>query len=203
MIPVNTHLAALESHLILLNLPLRTRVSYLSSLKKYLEYCNIKNMEDAFTDDAVKQFVLYRYSQNLDWKTINLDYSAIKKYFVGALQKQWNTLMYPRPKVNAELPNVISKEEVQKLIENVRMVKYKAVFIFLYATGMRISEALAVKVKDINSDRLQIKVEKGKGQKDRYVDMPMELIEILREYYKIYKPTDSFFMEKTNTRSNL
>jgi len=143
-------------------------------------------MEDAFTDDAVKQFLLYRYSQNLDWKTINMDYSAIKKYFVGALQKQWNTLMYPRPKVNAELPNEISKEEVQKLIENVRMVKYKAVFIFLYATGMRISEALAVKAKDINSDRLQIKVEKGKGHKDRYVDMPMELIEILREYYKIY-----------------
>jgi len=88
MIPVNTHLAALESHLILLNLPLRTRVSYLSSLKKYLDYCNTKNMEDAFTDDAVKQLLLYRYSQNLDWKTINLDYSAIKKYFVGALQKQ-------------------------------------------------------------------------------------------------------------------
>jgi len=55
----------------------------------------------------------------------------------------------------------------------------------------------------LRDDRLQIKVEKGKGHKDRYVDIPMELIEILREYYKIYKPTDSFFMEKTNTRSNL
>ena len=78
MIPVNTHLTSFESHLILLNSPLRTRSSYLSSLKKYLEYCNTKNMEDAFTDDAVKQFLLYRYSQNLDWKTINLDYSAKK-----------------------------------------------------------------------------------------------------------------------------
>jgi len=86
--------------------------------------------------------------------------------------------MYPRPKVNTELPNLISKEEVQKLIENVRMVKYKVFFIFLYATGMSISEASAVKVKDINLERLQIKVEKGKGQKDRYVDEPMTLIEI-------------------------
>ena len=58
---------------------------------------------------------------------------------------------------------------------------------------MRISEALAVKVKDINSDRLQIKVEKGKGHKDRYVNVPVKLIEILREYYKIYKPTDRLF----------
>lgn len=196
MIPVSTHLTALESHLILLNSPLRTRVSYLSSLKKYLEFCNSKNMEYAFTDDAVKQFLLYRYSQNLDWKTINLDYSAIKKYLVGVLQKEWNVQMYPRPKANTELPNIISKEEVQKLIENVRMVKYKAFFIFLYATGMRISEALAVKVKDINSDRLQIKVEKGKGHKDRYIDVPMTLIEILREYYIIYKPSDNLFYGK-------
>ena len=101
--------------------------------------------------------------------------------------------MYPRPKANTELPNVISKEEVQKLIENVRMIKYKVFFIFLYATGMRISEALAVKVKDINSDRLQIKVGKGKGHKDRYVDIPMELIEILREYFIIYRPIDNLF----------
>ncbi|MFZ1750509.1 MAG: tyrosine-type recombinase/integrase [Saprospiraceae bacterium] len=193
MIPVNTHLTAFESHLVLLNSPLRTRVSYLSSLKKYLEYCNTQKRDDGFTDDAVKEYLLYRFSQNLDWKTINMDYSGIKKYFVGVLQKEWNTVMYPRPKVNAELPNVISKEEVQKLIENVRMLKYKAFFIFLYATGMRISEALAVKVKDIHSDRLQIKVEKGKGHKDRYVDVPMELIEILREYYKIYTPTDRLF----------
>ena len=58
---------------------------------------------------------------------------------------------------------------------------------------MGISEALAVKVTDINLDRLQIKVEKGKGHKDRYVDVPMTLIEILREYYIIYKPSDRLF----------
>jgi len=69
---------------------------------------------------------------------------------------------------------------------------------------MRISEALAVKVKDINSDRLQIKVEKGKGHKDRYVDVPVELIEILREYYIIYiNQQIGCFMEKIGTRPNL
>lgn len=197
MIPVNTHLKSFESHLILLNSPVKTRISYIAILKMYLQYCNAQHIEDAFTDAAVKQYLLYRYSQKLDWKTINMDYSAIKKYVVDVLQRPWNTQMYPRPKANAELPNVISKEEVQKLIAHVRMVKYKALFICLYATGMRISEALAVKIKDIDSDRLQIKVDKGKGHKDRYVDVPMKLIEILRQYYKIYRPTDRLFYGET------
>ena len=68
---------------------------------------------------------------------------------------------------------------------------------------MRISEALAVRVKDINSDRLQIKVENGKGHKDRYVDIPMELIEILREYYIIYKPSDRLFLRRKQTRDQI
>ena len=197
MIPVNIHLKAYEEYLILLNSPIKTRKSYLSIFRKYLEYCNNQHIDDAFTDAVVKQYLLYRYSQKLDWKTINMDYSAIKKYFGDVLQIAWNTQMFPRPKVNSELPNVISKEEVQKLIEHVRMVKYKALFIFLYATGMRISEALSVKVKDIDSDRLQIKIDKGKGHKDRYVDVPMKLIAILRQYYKIYRPTDRLFYGDT------
>ncbi len=193
MIPTNTHLKKFDEHLILLNTPIRTRTSYLSSLKKYLNYCNSKKIIDVMSDEAIKGYLLYRYEQNLDWKTINMDYSALKKYFEGVCQKEWNTKMYPRPKTNKELPNVISREEVQKLIAHVKMVKYKVFFIFLYGTGMRISEAIAVKVKDIDSIRLQIKVEKGKGHKDRYVDVPIELIEILREYYKIYKPTEYLF----------
>jgi integrase/recombinase XerD len=193
MIPTNTHLQKFDEYLILLNTPIRTRTSYLSSLKKYLSFCERKRIENVLSDEGVKQYLLHRYEQNLDWKTINMDYSALKKYFEGVWQKEWNTKMYPRPKSNKELPNVISQEEVEKLIANVKMLKYKVFFIFLYGTGMRISEALAVKVKDIDSARLQIKVDKGKGHKDRYVDVPIELIEILREYYKAFRPTDNLF----------
>ena len=78
MIPVNTHLKAFESHLILLNSPVKTRISYLSILRKYLQYCNAQHIEDAFSDAAVKQYLLYRYSQKMEWKTINMDYSAIQ-----------------------------------------------------------------------------------------------------------------------------
>jgi site-specific recombinase XerD len=193
MIPLNKHFRAFEDHLILRNAPLKTRRAYLSHLRNYLEYCITNDIAEAFTDEAIKQYLLYRYSQKLDWKTINIDYSAIKRYVTEVLHQDWNTRMFPRPKVSHELPNVISKEEVQKLIEHVSIPKYRVLFIFLYGTGMRISEALNVKVRDIDSQRLQIKIHKGKGHKDRYVDVPMELIEILREYYKIYRPSDWLF----------
>jgi integrase/recombinase XerD len=197
MIPVNEHLKAFEDQLILRNAPLKTRTSYLTHLRKFMEYCISKNLDEAFTNEAVKQYLLYRYSQKLDWKTVNIDYSAIKKYVTEVLGQEWNTQMFPRPKTNDELPNIISKEEVQKLIQHVRSLKYRVLFIFLYGTGMRISEALNVRVSDIDSQRLQIKIHKGKGHKDRYVDVPMELIEILREYYKVYRPTDRLFYGTT------
>lgn len=199
MVPTNTHLQKFDEYLILLNTPIRTRTSYLSSLKKYLTFCDERRLENVLSEEAVKDYLLHRYNQNLDWKTINMDYSALKKYFEGVWQKEWNTKMYPRPKANKELPNVISKEEVEKLLAHVRMIKYKVLFMFLYGTGMRISEALGVRVKDIDSTRLQIKVDKGKGHKDRYVDVPIELIEVLREYYKIYKPTDRLFFGEDRT----
>lgn len=197
MIPVNEHLKAFEDQLILRNAPLKTRTSYLTHLRKFMEYCISKNLDEAFTKEAVKQYLLYRYSQKLDWKTVNIDYSAIKKYVTEVLGQEWDTQMFPRPKTNDELPNIISKEEVQKLIQHVRSLKYRVLFIFLYGTGMRISEALNVRVIDIDSQRLQIKIHKGKGHKDRYVDVPMELIEILREYYKVYRPTDRLFYGTT------
>jgi site-specific recombinase XerD len=63
----------------------------------------------------------------------------------------------------------------------------------VYATGLRLGEVSNVRIKDIDSDRLQIKVVKGKGKKDRLVDVPIELIEVLREYYRIYRPVDLLF----------
>lgn len=202
MIPVQKHLKAFEEQLILRNSPVKTRVSYLSHLKKYIEYCNANNIIDAFTDEAVKQYLLYRYSQKLDWKTVNIDYSAIKRYFTDVLNQEWNTQMFPRPKTNHELPDIISKEEVLRLIQNTTKEKYRVLFIFLYATGMRISEALAVRVKDIDSQRLQIKIHKGKGHKDRFVDIPIELIDILRDYYRAYRPVDKLFYG-SNPQANL
>lgn len=193
MIQIEEHISAYADHLKLLNSPVQTKNSYLSILKRYLEFCLSKYHINPFQEELVKQYLLHRLSLKLDWKTINNDYSALKKYFTKVRGLEWNVEHLPRPKTQKALPNIISIEEVERLINNTENPKYKVLFIFLYTTGMRLSEALHFKVKDIDSDRLQVKVVKGKGKKDRMIEVPELLIDILRSYYSIYRPKDLLF----------
>ncbi|MBK8393577.1 MAG: tyrosine-type recombinase/integrase [Saprospiraceae bacterium] len=107
--------------------------------------------------------------------------------------REWDVDMLPRPKTEQSLPDILSINEVSRLIDSAGLLKYKVMFLFVYATGLRLGEVSNVRIKDIDSDRLQIKVVKGKGKKDRLVDVPIELIEVLREYYRIYRPVDLLF----------
>ena len=87
----------------------------------------------------------------------------------------------PRPRKDKILPKVLSQQDVIKLIEGARMYKHQIFLTFVYATGLRLSEALAITFEDIDGDRLQIRVNKGKGHKDRCVQIPQCLINLLRE----------------------
>ena len=193
MIQIQDHLKAYRDYLNLLNSPAQTQKSYLGVLKNYLEFCMNKYHLNPFQEDLLKQYLLYRFSLKLDWKTINNDYSSLKKYFTKVRELEWNVDHLPRPITQKSLPNILSLEEVERLINNTMNPKYRVFFIFLYATGMRLSEAQHFTIKDIDSDRLQVKVVKGKGKKDRLIEVPEVLIDILRAYYKLYRPTDVLF----------
>ncbi|MCX7611554.1 MAG: tyrosine-type recombinase/integrase [Ignavibacterium sp.] len=82
----------------------------------------------------------------------------------------------------------MSKEEVQKLISSTINIKHKAILCTIYSCGMRLSECLNLKIKDVQSDKMIIKIEQSKGKKDRYVPLSNSLLLLLREYYKIYHP---------------
>ena len=88
---------------------------------------------------------------------------------------------------------MISKSEVLKIIESCKHLKHRALLVTLYGTGMRAGELSNLKLVDIDSDRLQLRIRRGKGAKDRYVQVPMELLEYLRVYYKKYKPKTYLF----------
>lgn len=193
MMPIEVHLVKFAEHLTLLNSPDATKKTYLRSLKMYLAYCVKTYHANPIQEIVVRNYLLDRYSKGLDWKTINCDYSALKKYFTEVMKSAWSIDNLPRPKKATELPDIISREEVQLVIDHCAKPKHRVLLTFLYATGMRISEAIEVRVNDIDSHRLTIKVRGGKGMKDRYVDVPKELIELLREYYKIYRPIDRLF----------
>lgn len=197
MVSENYHVKRYEDYFILINSPQQTRKSYLSSFKKFLAFCNEHDYNDVYSNEVIREYLLERMSNKMNWKTVNIDHSALKKYVSVVSGKDWDVDMLPRPKAEQSLPDVLSQNEVSRLIDSAGLLKYKMLFLFMYATGLRLGEVSNIRIKDIDSDRLQIKVVKGKGKKDRLVDVPIELIEVLREYYRIYKPKDILFYGST------
>lgn len=92
-----------------------------------------------------------------------------------------------------KLPDVLSIEEIKQVIESIENLKHKTIISLIYSCGLRISECVNIKIKDIDSDRMLIKVVQSKGNKDRYVPLSNKMLLLLRNYYKVYEPKHFLF----------
>jgi site-specific recombinase XerD len=121
----------------------------------------------------------------------------MRKLFREVLEIEWSFKKLPRSKKERHLPEILSTEEVQRIIKGCENnIKHQAIMITLYATGMRVGELRKLRIEDILSDRNQIRIIKGKGGKDRYINIPEVLILVLREYYKHKRPKEYLFYGK-------
>jgi site-specific recombinase XerD len=118
---------------------------------------------------------------------------SISFFFRHVLKKPYviPTVIYPRQ--SSKLPPVMSAAEIKTLIDGVSNVKHRTVIILLYSTGMRLSEISALKIADIDSKNMRIKVVQGKGAKDRFTILSEQVLLELRAYYLIYKPKEYLF----------
>jgi len=192
---------AYEDYLYLINCSEYTRKAYLSNFRRYYLWCESKNITDIYHQMQVKAYLIHRVKNGAKWQTMNNIYSAMRKLFREVLNTEWSFKKLPRAKRERHLPEILSKEEVQKLIEGCRKnIKHQTIIITLYSTGMRVGELRKLQLRDILSDRLQIRVIKGKGGKDRYIDIPKILLEVLRKYYVLNKPKEYLFYGKYKTQ---
>lgn len=119
--------------------------------------------------------------------------NAIKFYYERVLGGQRKVYYIDRPKTEKTLPVVLSEEETIQVLNAVDNLKHKAILMTIYSAGLRISEAVNLKIMDIDSQRMQIRVEQSKGKKDRYTLLAAKTLEILRMYVKEYKPKNWLF----------
>ncbi len=96
-------------------------------------------------------------------------------------------------KRKSSLPDVLSIEEIKNVLDSIDNLKHNAIISLIYSCGLRISECINLKISDIDSTRMLIKIVQGKGKKDRYVQLSHKLLELLRDYYKQYKPKEFLF----------
>jgi len=193
MIDISRHLQEYEDYLLLKNFSLQTRKLYLKTLRKFLEFCILRKFELPLSQDYARAYILCRIKSQMAWATINCDYSALRKYFKEVLHYEWSLKKVPRPRQEKTLRHILSQQDVVKLIEHASCYKHQIFLAFIYITGLRLSEATHITMDDIDSNRLQIRVNKGKGAKDRIVQIPAVLIDILRAYYIKCRPVHYLF----------
>ena len=119
--------------------------------------------------------------------------ASVKFLYEEVLKEDIDFDFYIKMKKPSRIPVVLSVEEVQRLLNSFTNLKHKAIFTLCYSAGLRVGEILNLKLKDIDSDRMQIRIEQGKGQKDRYSILSEKVLVLLREYVKEYEPPDYLF----------
>ena len=144
---------------------------------------------EALCEGEIREYQRYLVEvKKASWAFFNQTVCALRFLYTKTLHKDWMVVHIPFPRREKRLPEVLSIEEVSKLFANVRALKQRTILQAMYGAGLRLMEALSLQPKDIDSERMVIRVRQGKGRKDRYVTLSPTLLETLREYYKACCP---------------
>ena len=167
--------------------------TYCSALEDFINYhhkIELQKLNEQHIQEFLRHLVMERQvSTSYQNQAIN----AIKFYFERVLRGQRKTYFIDRPKNEKTLPVVLSEEEVVSIIKSITNLKHKAILMTIYSAGLRISECINLKLKDIDSNRMQIRIEQSKDKKDRYTLLSPKTLEILRAYFKEFKPKEFLF----------
>ncbi len=141
------------------------------------------------TDEHIRTFQDYLVNtKKVSISTQNQAINAIKFYYEKVLGQEKKFYRIDRPRKEHKLPDILSKEEIANMIRLTKNIKHKCVLAVIYSCGLRRSEAINLKISDIDSKRMMIKIQGAKGKKDRYVQLAHSTLKLLREYYKKERP---------------
>lgn len=169
--------------------------NYVQVVKQFSEF--IGHSPVKLTQDDIRNYLLHlKRVKKLEARTINLHLYAIRSFCQFMLPDTDIMRPFTRMREPDKQPKIISREEVEKLIEGAGNLKCKAVISLLYSSGIRLSECTHLRIADIDSKRMVIHIHEGKGAKDRYALLSKRTLGILREYYKTYRPVEWLFPGK-------
>lgn len=192
--PINAHaLSALEKEIKLRGYSPNTLKTYLNEFAQLLYTIKDYPIEN-LNEKKLESYILYCINKfNLSENQIHSRINAIKFYFEKVIHKNKITLDIQRPKKQKQLPKVLSTQDIIKLFQVVENTKHLLLLKLSYGMGLRVSEIVNLKINNIDINRLQVHIQAAKGKKDRIVPLPQSVIQILNEYYKIYKPKKYLF----------
>jgi integrase/recombinase XerD len=164
----------------------KTKQAYTGAVYGLAKYYN--KSPDLISNEEIQEYILYLMDKGYSWSTCNVAINSFKFFYTKTIKRKSIKLYLPPRKKRQILPEVLSKQEVERLFLASGNPKNRALLITTYGSGLRVSEVVNLKIKDIHSLRKQIRVEQGKGNKDRYTILSDSLCEELRSYWRLYRP---------------
>ncbi|MGH7471490.1 MAG: tyrosine-type recombinase/integrase [Longimicrobiales bacterium] len=143
--------------------------------------------------EEIRRYQVHLVEKRISWSQFNQTVCALRFLYKVTLGRSDLVPNIPFPRGCKKLPTVLSADEVVRLVQAVRQPKHRAILLTIYATGLRLAEALSLKLSDIDSQRMVIHVRQGKGRKDRTVMLSPHLLNALRDYVRRYHPRDWLF----------
>lgn len=174
------------------NLAPKTQASYLLQISSFAQY--LGQSPEQLGPDQIRDYQIYLIREKqLSPSSLCVTVSALRFLYTVTLKRPWAIEEIPTPKKPKRLPIVLSAEEVHHFLEQIPNLKHRAILCTLYASGLRVAEACQLKTTDIDSQRMTLRVQQGKGNKDRYSLLSPRLLDMLRMYWKAYRPTAWLF----------
>jgi site-specific recombinase XerD len=161
-----------------------TQSGYIRAVRHFAGYLGRSPDTDTATDEDLRRYQLHCVDRGVSPITLNATITGLRFFFEVTLKRPELMAKMSHVRVARTLPVVLSREEAGRLIESARTLKHRTALSVAYGAGLRVSEVIALKVGDVDSQRMLLRIEKGKGQKDRYALLPPILLERLRSWWR-------------------
>jgi len=170
----------------------KTQAAYLGYMKNFVRYFGRSPAK--MGEKEIREYLYHLVTEkDLGDSSINSAYSALKFFYKTTLGRDWNVAKIPRRKTEKRLPVVLDGSEIKQLFAVTTNLKHRALLMTTYSAGLRVSETAHLKVSDVDSKRMQLLVAQGKGKKDRYALLSPVTLNLLRDYWRQYRPFSWLF----------
>lgn len=187
------------------NYSVKTEKLYLHHLNLFLDYVSSSKIVNINEKTLLDYFDHLKQNKNFSYSSMKQALASVRFLFLDVLKKEIDFDFFIKMKKPNSLPNILTTEEVKNIINSIVNLKHRAIISTIYSCGLRISEAVNLKISDVDSSAMTIKIVNAKGKNDRIVMLSEKLLELLREYFKEYKPKtylfEGQFGEKYSARS--
>lgn len=181
------YMKEIEMYFELKDTPESSREAYLRRIQAFIKFISAKgkDIEDSGEQD-IREYILHLKEQGRSPGTINNYISAVRFFHTIIMEREWDSIRIPRMRNPKKLPVIPDREDILAILNGTGNLKHRAILFLLYGSGLRISEAAKLRIRDICSSDMKVRVENAKHDTNRYAVLSEKALIVLREYFKVY-----------------